>query len=278
MHFYPTFDADSIRTNMPACSVLLTASSWARQSREANGALRVPRIPTQVTEIAADSGGFMASVRAKKLGLADGYSYSPDQYVAWLQALGPRLSWAAMFDYRGSQDRQQTREAQEQTTKCAWLFWQKFRHTGIVWVPALQGWLPEEYQRHAEELRPLLEQMACYYGPQSAWRVGIGTLCQRSAETIRQVCAAVAEELPGIPLHAWGLTLHTVRAPMVLPRQVISCDSSSWNWRYGRDLEEWRASGLSQRQWAITVALPRYRIAVEQAVGAPKQLPLPLAA
>lgn len=113
------------------------------------------------------------------------------------------------------------------TTALAWRYWQKFRHTGIVFVPTLQGWLSSEYRRHAQDLRPLLEQMASYYGPQSAWRVGIGTLCQRPAELIRKVCAAVADELPGIPFHAWGLTLHTFRGPIVLPRQVIRCDSSS---------------------------------------------------
>ena len=125
---------------------------------------------------------------------------------------------------------------------------------------------------------PLLEQMASHYGPQSAWRVGIGTLCQRPAETICQVCAAVAEELPGIPLHLWGLSLRTLRSPIVLPQQVVSLDSSSWNWRYGRDLEEWRASGLSQRYWAMTVALPRYLATIERAWSSPRQLALPLAA
>lgn len=70
MQFYPTFDVDSIRAFMLACSVLLPTSSWARQPRKTNGALVVPCLPVQVPEIAADSGGFMASVRAKKLGLA----------------------------------------------------------------------------------------------------------------------------------------------------------------------------------------------------------------
>src|SRR5215469_18975391 len=89
----------------------------------------------------------MASLRAKRLGLADGYSYSPDQYVTWLKALGPRLSWAATFDYScaGARDRRVVRERQVQTTTMARLFWQRYRHTGIVFVPAVQGRLLDEY-------------------------------------------------------------------------------------------------------------------------------------
>lgn len=278
MQFYPTFDSDSIRSTMPAYPILLPVSSWARLRRKADDALPVPRIPAQVPEIAADSGAFIASQRAKKLGLEDGYSYTPDQYVDWLKQLGPRLAWAATFDSCCNKDRQVVHKYQAKTTAMAWLFWHNFRQTNIVWVPTVQGWLPADYRRHARELRPLIAQMASHYGPASMWRVGIGTLCQRSAETIRQVCAAVAEELPGVPLHAWGVSLRTFRSPMMLPPQVISFDSSSWNYLYGRSVERWRASGLSQRQWTITIALPRYLNAVEQGVASPKQLPLPLVA
>lgn len=273
MQFYPTFDADSIRLNMPACPVLLPASSWARLPRKADRALPVPRIPAQVPKLAADSGGFVASLRAKKLGLADGYSYSSDEYVIWLQALGPRLSWAGMFDYccAGATERQVVRERQVKTTAMARLFWKRYQGMGIVFVPTVQGQTVADYRRHARELRPLIEEMARTYRQRRAWRVGIGGLVQRGAETIRQVCAAVAEELPGIPFHLWGLSLRTLRSPMVLPRQVISCDSSSWNWRYGQNLEECRASGLSVRQWVITVALPRYRANVQQDQETPQQ-------
>lgn len=107
MWLYPTLDADSVLDGLPAIPFLLPASSWARQPGLSDGGLRVPRIPPQVPALAADSGGFMASVRAKKLGLDDGYTSSPDEYVTWLEALGPRLSWAVTFNYRGSQDRQQ---------------------------------------------------------------------------------------------------------------------------------------------------------------------------
>jgi hypothetical protein len=98
MQFYPTLDSGSVRLFLPSHPVLLPASSWARQIRRAGNALAAPEIPEQVPEIAADCGGFMASQRAKKLGLEDGYTYTPAQYVAWLKRLGPRLSWAATVD------------------------------------------------------------------------------------------------------------------------------------------------------------------------------------
>lgn len=100
--------------------------------------------------------------RAKKLGLEDGYSYTPDEYVAWLEALGPRLSWAGTFDYccAGATDRQVIRERQAQTTEMAWLFWQRYQQTGAVFVPTIQGRLPDDYRQHVWELRPLIEEMA----------------------------------------------------------------------------------------------------------------------
>jgi len=171
------------------------------------------------------------------------------------------------------------RQRQTKTTEMAWYFWQHFRCLGLVWVPTVQGWSLREYQRHARELRPLLEEMAVWYGEQSAWRVGVGSLCTRtSVEHIRQVCQVVAAELPGMPLHLWGVSLRAINSCVALPSQVVSTDSSCWNRLFGRQREGWRMSGLSQRQWSITVALPAYLAAVDRAWSSPKQLVLPLKA
>lgn len=281
--FYPTLDADSVRNYLPVCPFLLPASSWARQRNTAEEAIPVPHIPEQVTEIAADSGGFAAALRARKLGVEDGYGYSPEQYVTWLQALGPRLSWAATMDYPCEQplagDDAAVRQRQARTTEMAWLFWQHYREEPYAWVPTIQGWSVADYRRHAQELRPLLEEMAVSYGPESAWRVGIGTLCKRAnVALVHQVCCAVAQVLPGFPLHVWGVSLRLFRAPIALPAEVQSFDSSSWNRLFYRDKEAWHASGLSQRRWTIQVALPEYLAKLECAWSRPKQLSLPLAA
>jgi hypothetical protein len=169
------------------------------------------------------------------------------------------------------------RQRQEKTTELAWLFWSRYQQVA-VWVPTIQGQSVADYRWHARGLRPLIEQMAGQYGETSAWRVGIGGLVRRGVEMICQVCTAVAGELSGIPLHAWGVSLRAFRSPLAFPRQLISCDSSSWNSRFCRDIEDCRASGLRQREWTITRALPRYLCALEEAQAAPKQLLLPLAA
>lgn len=283
MQFYPTLDPDSVRSYLPAHPLLLPASSWARQRRRAEDALPVPHIPPQVPEIAADSGGFAAALRAQKLCLEDGYSYSPQQYVTWLEGLGPRLAWAATMDYPCESSLAEgdsaVRQRQARTTEMAWFFWQRYREETFAWVPTVQGRSIADYRRHAQELRPLLEEMAACYGPQSAWRVGIGTLCKRaSVELIRQVCRAVAEELPGVAQHLWGVSLRVVRSPIALPAEVQSVDSSSWNRLFYRDKEAWHASGLSERRWTIQVALPDYLAKLERAWSTPKQLVLPLAA
>ncbi len=283
MQFYPTLDADSMREYLPAIPFLLPASSWGRLPRRADGALPVPRIPPQVPALAADCGGYVASLRAKRLGLEDGYTYTPEQYLAWLEALGPRLSWAATFDWcceppvAGS--RVLIRQRQHKTTEMAWHFWGQHKYCQFAWVPTIQGWDIADYVWHARQLQPLIQEMASFYGAHRGWRVGIGTLCQRaSIPMIQAVCAAVSSVLPDIPLHLWGVSLRLFRAPAALPNMVTSFDSSSWNRLFGREIEAFRRSGLSQRRWTITVALPWYLAEVSRALAGPKQLSLPLAA
>ena len=88
--FYFTVDADSCgstaSTFMPAVPIMLPASSFARRGR-----LKTPRLPDHITERAADSGGFVATMRWGN------YRYTPAQYVTWLQTWNP--TWAATMDY-----------------------------------------------------------------------------------------------------------------------------------------------------------------------------------
>lgn len=274
VQFYPTLDSDSIRSHLPTGSYLLPAASWARQ-RKPGQPLPVPRLPNHIGEIAADCGGYVASMRAHHLGLSDGYTFSPDEYVEWLALLGPRLTWAATFDRciqpaKGSPEF--VRQAQEYTTERAWYFWQRFRAVPWTWTVTIQGWSVAEYAWHAEQLRPLIEEMATDYGPQRGWRVGIGSLCRRaSVPLMLAVCQAVSTILHDIPLHLWGVSWLVFHAPVELPGQLVSVDSSAWNRLSEPARAECRASGLSQREWASTVALPRYLAKVAQAEGQPKQ-------
>jgi hypothetical protein len=155
----------------------------------------------------------------------------------------------------------------------AWRFWREFRGVRWTWVPTVQGWEIEDYRRHARELAPLVREMA---SQGEAFRVGIGTLCRRAdVRMIHAVVRAVNEELPGVPLHLWGVKLGALQSAAGLPHQVRSVDSAAWNGLFGRDIEKARAervaAGISRAQHCWQVMLPRYRAKVETALQQPKQ-------
>jgi len=121
-------------------------------------------------------------------------------------------------------------------------------------------------------MKPLIDEMSAHYGPGSAFRVGIGTLCHRASTTlIRDVATAVHGILGNVPLHLWGIKLSTMQAPIALPESVVSVDSAAWNgmWGHGRNL--WKTSGMTQRQWCFAVALPAYEARLQHALALPKQ-------
>ena len=274
MDFYATIGADELR---PHCippdldvPVLLPASSFARYG------LKAPRIPAHMTQRAADSGGFVATFKWGD------YCYSPEQYLEWLSAWTPQ--WAATMDYCCEPEvlgkAGIVAERQHRTTDMAWLFWSRFRDRPWCWVPTVQGWEVEDYRRHAHEMRPLIEEMRRYYGADSFFRVGIGTLCRRaSSEMIRQVATAVARELPDVPLHLWGIKLGALQSRLALPEQVISVDSAAFwfnhegGWRAAREeMHAWAAvNGKTHRHYLYEVALPRYQAKIEAALSLPKQ-------
>ena len=153
----------------------------------------------------------------------------------------------------------------------AYHFWENYKSMPWVWVPTVQGWTVADYERHATEMRPLIREMQSQYG-NSAFRVGIGTLCHRaSSEMIQDVVLAVSAILPGVPLHLWGVKLGLAQSAIAVPEQVISVDSGAWNgmWGHGRNL--WKGTGMSQRQWCFAVALPAYEAKVQAALSGTKQ-------
>lgn len=265
--FYATLDADSDRSTtqdcMPDVPYLLPASSWARQG------LRAPRLPVHVTHTAADCGGYVAT---KVWG---DYRYTPRQYVGWLETFGP--SWAAAMDYCCEDEITNgrpgiVRERQARTTAMACHFWREYRACPWVWAPTVQGWTPADYQRHARELAPLIEEMRAHYGHDSAFRVGVGTLCKRAdAAMIHKIVSIIARELPGVPLHLWGVKLDAFKTRVALPSEVVSVDSAAWNSDFGTNIGAWKQSGLRRLHWRFLVALPAYRAKVEAALSRPKQ-------
>jgi hypothetical protein len=172
MTFYATIDADSIRSCMPSVPYLLPASSWARYH------LRPVRLPPRLKHLAADCGGFVATR------IWGDYRFSPKQYVSWLHTFQPE--WAATMDYCCEDEITAgkpglVRERQARTTQMAWYFWQRYRLVPWVWVPTIQGWLPDDYQQHARAMKPLIHTMQAFYARTTTFRVGIGTLCRRAS-------------------------------------------------------------------------------------------------
>lgn len=277
--FYATISYGKLKPSvMPDISYLLPASSWARGMRK-DGSLPTPRLPNQITHVAADCGGFVASR------IWGDYKYSPAQYVDWLNRFPVGiLKWAATMDYccelpltLGQQ--KAVVERQTKTTLNAWLFWQEYRGVGWAWIPTIQGWEVEDYIRHAQELKPLIEQMQAHY--QAAgnphFRVGIGTLCARaSTRMIQNVVLAVQHELPEVKFHLWGVKLSFLRSRIHIP-SIVSFDSAAWDrggmGGEGLDIRnEYRAMGITQREHAFRYLLPEYLSRVNEAISSPKQM------
>lgn len=272
--FYPTVSYGELGKYSNIPRALLPASSWARDEVKKYGNVRaripVPRLPEMLTDTAADCGGFVAT---KKWG---DYRYSVEQYVEWLHAWCPK--WAAMMDYCCENEITSgrpgiVRERQQRTTEMAYNLWGEYRETPFVWVPTIQGWEVEDYRYHVQQMKPLIREMSAHYGPSSAFRVGIGTLCARaSANMIRQVVTMVAGELGDVPLHLWGVKLSVLQSPIHLPEQVVSVDSAAWNGMFRTGREKWKQSGLSQRRYCFEVALPAYEAKIHAALNQPKQM------
>ena len=138
-------------------------------------------------------------------------------------------------------------------------------------LPVLQGRTVLDYVRHVIDLADVLYALAAVYRQRrQSFRVGIGSICRRAqAPEIRRIVTAIAAALPRIPLHLFGAKLEVLKGWGNRPRTVISCDSAAWNGRFGAGIErfdaEQRRRGMSQRQFAIRVMLPRYAARVEAA-------------
>lgn len=280
IEFYVTVAADQITPKhwpyVPGdVAYMLPASSWARFP-SADRRIKDVALPTHITHTAADCGGFVATR------VWGDYRYTPDDYACWLGTFEPQ--WAATMDYCCEDEIIAGRQGlvadrQRRTAAMAEHFWTHYRSAPWAWVPTIQGWLLDDYVRHARELRGLIYEMRDWYDGHPGFRVGIGTLCARaSTQMIHDVVGAVAVELPGVPLHLWGVKLRVLQSRKEL-QGVVSVDSAAWYAsglkRTGHEAnEERQALGMSQREHAFKVALPRYLDKVHNALRQPHQLSL----
>lgn len=266
MTFYATIAAGDERPAIqPPGSYLYPASSFALPRFK----MRAPKLPPHCIDVAADCGGFVATIKWGD------YRYTPAEYVAWLDKFS-HLTWAASMDYccepAIAQDEDAIVRRQERTTEMAKHFWDTYRAKPWAWVPTIQGWHVEDYTAHARQLAPLIAEMRDHYPADSGWRVGIGTLCQRAdSRMIREVARAVARELPGIPLHLWGVKLAALAGIEALTETVVSVDSAAWNGRFGKGCQASQGSGMTQREYGYKVSLPYYQRRFAAINAKPKQ-------
>src|SRR5262249_26534039 len=106
----------------------------------------------------------------------------------------------------------------------------------------------------------------------------------------------VSQVLPGLRLHLFGVKLAVLHRTSYLPEAVVSIDSAAWTSRFGRHItvssDEQRRTcrrcrlvaarswsgpptrcpecggplGVTQREYGLLVALPRYRARLERAL------------
>jgi hypothetical protein len=258
--FYATFDASNLTTYIPPVSVLLPASSWYRTG------MKKPCLSDEVTDRAADSGGFVASR------IWGEYRYTDEEYVDWLVKWMP--GWAAFKDFCCEPELSVvTEERQKRTTEKAWEMWTRYKEAPWAWVPTLQGLFPEDYRRHALQMKPLLDEMARHYRHNPAWRIGVGTLCRRESELeIAEVVEAVLSVLPNAELHLWGLKKNGLRHVFrtlnrSLLRAIKSSDSAAWHGMFygegARMHDEAAAHGMNRQEYTIKKKLPAYIAGME---------------
>ena len=138
-----------------------------------------------------------------------------------------------------------------------------------AWAPVLQGRTVDDYLRQAVDLADIIYELAAVYNRRGIpFRVGVGSICRRAqVDEVRRIIAAVATVLPNVPLHLFGVKLAVLDGWGRRPRTVLSCDSAAWNGRFGTDIfwinAECRRRGMSQREYSLKVALPRYAARVE---------------
>lgn len=269
--FYYTASDGWIQPYMLAEPVLLSAASFARRG------LPTVTLPAFIPEVAIDCGAFVATKQG-------GYRFTSEQYMDWVSRITPTPRWAAMMDLC-CEDESATgqhgivRERQQWTTEMAGYFWRTYRAAPLCLCPTIQGWTVEDYVWHAKQLRPLVEEMQAhyqaFYGDESAFRIGIGSLCRRANnQMIQQVVQAIAAELPNARFHLWGIKRKALVSTIALPPQVASSDSSAWNGRFGREIEQWRRSGKTERRYAWEDAAARYNSEIKAALQQPKQFSL----
>jgi hypothetical protein len=97
---------------------------------------------------------------------------------------------------------------------------------GSLVIPVLQGQTIEDYLSHVDQYRTAGVELT------AERLVGVGSVCRRQATgEIEDVLTAIADVLPGVPLHGFGVKTLGLRRYGHL---LASSDSSAWSYNARR--------------------------------------------
>lgn len=118
--------------------------------------------------------------------------------------------------------------------------------TGVLIMPVLQGYAPEDYVRHIGMYGDRLTK---------GMRVGVGSVCKRNADprAILDVLTAIKLVRPDLRLHGFGLKI-TALSNGLIRALLYSADSMAWSLNarmHGRNPNDWREADAFRRRIAV---------------------------
>lgn len=209
---------------------MLVASAHWDDNRKRFRILRPPA--DHITSICIDSGGFTA---ARKWGK---YPWTVAQYVDFIRQTSRDvpLDCCAIMDYacEPSVNRSTYATNIERITatirneaEC------KTAAPGLPWLPVLQG----------DSLKACCERSVAKRAYDLARRqewdllpasyAGIGSVCGRSASSVKRVVKFYADHLPGVRFHGFGMHIQALDDDAVY-NVIRSWDSYGWTWGRGQ--------------------------------------------
>jgi hypothetical protein len=169
---------------------------------------------------ALDSGAF------KEIEHFGEWTWTPRRYALWVRTVEHQvggLEWAACMDWMCEEHmlkRTGLSVQEHQRRTVANYLELRSLAPGVKWVPALQGWEPEDYLRCAEMYERAGVDLA------SLPLVGLGSVCRR--QHTPQIIAVV-EALAGLGLRLHGFGVKTRGLQILKSGSFATADSLAWS-------------------------------------------------
>lgn len=221
-------------------------------------------MPRAVCDWALDSGGF------SELSLYGEWRTGIEAFIAQVRrcrdGIG-RLQWAAPMDWMCEpvmleRTRLTVAEHQRRTTENYLELRQ--RAPELPFIPVLQGWQPDDYQRHVDQYDRAGVDLAALPV------VGLGTVCRRQHT---REAEEIVRGLAGLRLHGFGFKMTGLARAA---DSLVSADSLAWSYnaRMNPPLPGCRHKNCANcPRWALAWRT-RLLAQIERARGIPRQLAL----